>query len=278
MLDPAHRALTFTEADLDFVISETAPDAKNKAHLKQLVQEDDDFRQALVGDNRVFQRAMADEEVFLNISPGLYFEILLRRALNELEVATHTVEWVGKQSIPVFDTVEVVDILARSEVLNYLAQMLASFTRIHSYIISVRVRKGIRRRIRYNDMDIDSLLRLSSSADEEERFGFYKRIADVCLFISGIFSAYAPSSYSSEASGQDNLRRIRHMRRSMEDYEEEGRRFYSLVEDHPTAQTLNLSEVFGLLSKNFTAARKPLSFIATHYLHSRNHNLFGVPT
>ena len=265
----------FTEADLEFVVSEAAPGARNKQRLKQLVLNDEDFRKALVGDDKVFQRLMADEEVFVNISPALYFEILLLKAFKELEVATHTVEKVGNQSIPVFDTPEVAQVLARSEVLRYLAQMLASFTRIRSYVISVRVRKGIRRRIRYNDMDIDSLLHFCASVDEDQRFSFYKRIADVCLFVSSILPEHAPSRYNYPASSQIRPMRMSRLGRSLEDYEEEGRRFYGLVEEHPTARILKLSEVFGLLREHFNAARKPLNFIAAHYLHLRKHQLFG---
>ena len=188
MIGPNPGGPYLTDADLDFVVGEAAPSALDKERLKRLIQQDEDFRRALVGDERVFQRVTSDEEVFLRVSPALYFEVLLRRALQELEVASHTVERAGRQSIPVFDTQEVVELLARPDVLEALAQWLASFTRIRSYTMAVRVRRGILRRIRYNDMDIDSLLRLCTTAEEEQRLGFYKRIADVCLF-TGSFRA-----------------------------------------------------------------------------------------
>ena len=76
---------------------------------------------------------------------------------------------------------------------EYLAAMLASFTRVESYVRPVRVRRGVWRKVRYNDMDVDSLLRFCAEADEQQRLRFYKRIADVCLFVTGIFRDYAPS-------------------------------------------------------------------------------------
>ena len=188
--------LNFTEADLNFVVGAAAPDVLDKERLSQLIREDQDFRSALIGDKKVFQRVMSDDEMLLKISPALYFEILLRNALKEMEMSTHTVERTGKQSIPVFDTGEVVELLARPKVLEYLAHMLDSFTRIQSYVVPVRVRPGVRRRVRYNDMDIDSLLRFCATADERHRLGFYKRIADVCLFVSGVFSGHASFGYS----------------------------------------------------------------------------------
>ena len=265
----------FTETDLDFVVNEAAPEARNKKRLAQLVTEDEGFRKALLGDDRLVGRILNDEEAFLKISPALYFEVLLRRALKELEAATHTVERTGRQNIPVFDIHEVVDLIGRQEVLYYLAQMLASFTRIRSYVVPVRVRKGVRRRVRYNDMDIDGLIRLCATADEEHRFGLYQRIADVCLFITGLFPAYPQSDFHRPTSGQVRPPLARRGRRSLEEYEDAGRWFYGQAERHPRARVLQLAEVFNLLRQHFSSARKPLSFIAAHYLNSRKHLPFG---
>ncbi len=258
---------SFTDADLEFVVEETVPGAQNKQQLRQLVLKDGDFRKAMVGDDRVFQRVMSDDKIFVKISPPLYFEILLRRALKDLSMATHTVERSGRQGIPVFDTKEVSDLLESPGVLEYLGDMLASFTRVQSYTVPVRVRRGVRRRVRYSDMDIDGLLRLCSNTDEPHRFNYYKRIADVCLFMSGVFPGHASRPAS---------RRSARPRRTMDDYEGVGRRFYGLAAAHPTARTLSLADVFDLLRQHFASARKPLTFIVSQYLHSRKHHLFGV--
>ena len=269
--------LTLSEADLEFVVREAAPDALDTERWKRLMRDDEGFRRALVGDDAVFQRVVEDEEIFLKVSAPLYFEVLLRRAQKELEVASHTLERTGRQSIPVFDTPEVVELLAQPSVLEYLAAMLASFTRIHSYTMPVRVRRGVWRRVKYNDMDIDSLLRSCAAADESQRLGFYKRIADVCLFISGVFPAFAAPDHRQPASGTPRPAPVRRMRRSMEDYGRDGRRFYGLAEEHPAARTLELSSVFGLLRRHFAVARKPLTFVASQYLHARGRQLFGLP-
>ena len=240
-----------TDTDLDFVVGEAAPDASDGERLKGLVLRDSGFRKAMLSDDRVFERLMDDEEAFVTVSPGLYFEVLLRRAVSDLDSSTYTVERAGRDTVAVFDTDEVVDFLDRPGIVEYLAGMLASFTRIQGFVTSVRVRRGVRRRVRFNDMDIDSLVRLCATVDEPHRFGYYRRIADVCLFISGIFRDYAIPTAA---------RAGRRHGRSMEDYEAEGRRFYALAGAHPAAGTMRLSEVFGLLQEHFAAARKPLSF------------------
>jgi hypothetical protein len=65
-------------------------------------------------------------------------------------------------------------------------------------------------------------------------------------------------------------------RRSIEDYEREGRRFYGLAEEHPGARAMQLLGIFRVLSEYFASARKPLTFIASHYLHPRSRSLFGL--
>ena len=208
---PAIPALTAT--DLEFVVSEAAPEASDRGRLAQLVAEDEAFRAALLGDDRLVERVLTDEETFLRISPTLYFEVLLRRALKEMEAASHTVERSGRQSIPVFDAGEVVELIARPGVLYYLAEMLASFTRIRSHVVPVRGRKGVRRRVRYNDLDIDSLISLCATADEDHRFDFYRRIADVCLFTTGLFPEHAHPDRQASPSGQTRAPRVRRAHR-----------------------------------------------------------------
>ena len=259
------RFAVLTDNDLAFLVGEAAPDARDPARLMRLAQEDDQFRQALVSDDRVFRQVTEDEEILVRISPALYFEVLLRRAAKDLEIATHTLERAGSRSIPVFDTDEVVELLALPGVLPYLSQMLASFTRVSSQVTSVRVRRGIRRRVRHNDLDIDSLMGRLPSAGEEQRFGLYRRIADVCLFLSGVFPAYARADHR-YPSGALRPAVTGRTRRSAEDYEREGRRFYGLAAQHPLARSLRLSGVLGTLRLRFNSARKPLEFIAANYM------------
>ena len=278
MTNPPSAQLNFTDADLDFLMTSAAPDTEDTAQLKAAVRRDPELRGAMIGDERVFMRVMGDDEIFLKISPTLYFEVLLRQAVREIEATSHTLEHSGSQSIPVFDTPVVVEVLSRAGVVEYLAHMLASFTRIQSYVVPVRVPRGVRRRVRYNDMDIDSLIRFSATAEESQRFGFYKRIADVCLFVTGIFTGQTFATYRHPGAAQPHAPRHMRTRRSLEEYEIEGKRFYRLAGEHPTAETLELSGVFRLLREHFGAARKPLSLISTRYLHSRRDQVFGVGT
>ncbi len=266
----------FSEKDLDFIVENAVPGSNDPERLKRLVMEDAEFRDAVVADPSLFDRVVDDNEIFLQVSPALYFEILLRKAHREFEEATHTLERSGRDNVPVFDTDQVLELMKAPNIIEYLASMMASFTRIRSYVVPVRVKRGVRRRVRFNDMDIDSLVRFASDADPEGRFGYYKRIADLCLFVSGVFPDHTRRGSASAVASVAPLTRRQRMRRSIEDYEQEGRRFYALAQAHPTARTLDLSNVFALLKEEFTEARKPLTLIATRFLHARRRHLFGM--
>ena len=281
MLNQKPVYLDFTDGDLDFLVSIVVPDLSNALSVREAIRNDPAYRKAIVSDERVFFQVINDKESFLKISPSLYFEVLLRRAQKDLISSSYTIEREGRGNIPVFDTGKVAGFLDTPNMLEYLANMLASFTRIRSFIVPVRVRKGIRRRVRYNDMDVDSLIDFAARVDESERFSYYKRIGDVCLFLTGLFrdSTYSQKSHVGSNFQSGTYPRttfVRKRRRSVEEYESEGRRFYRLAEEHPTASVLELTDVFSVLRDEFSAARKPLAFLSARYLHSRPNKLFDV--
>ena len=281
MLNQKPVYLDFTAGDLDFLVSIVLPGLSNALSVREAIRNDPAYRKAIVSDERVFSQVINDKESFLKISPSLYFEVLLRRAQKDLISSSYTIEREGRGNIPVFDTGKVAGFLDTPNMLEYLANMLASFTRIRSFVVPVRVRKGIRRRVRYNDMDVDSLIDFAARADESERFSYYKRIGDVCLFLTGLFrdSTYSQKSHVGSNFQSGTYPRttfVRKRRRSVEEYESEGRRFYRLAEEHPTASVLELTDVFSVLRDEFSAARKPLAFLSARYLHSRPNKLFDV--
>ena len=268
------RHLRLSDKDLNFLVETASPEVADKNRLKQIIGNDEDFRSSFLTDERVFKRVMGDDEIFLRISPALFFEVLLRKAAQDLEEASYTIERSRTMKIPVFDTREVAEFLAKESLLLYLADMLSSFTKIESYAISIRVRKGVWKKIRFNDLDIHSLMSFCEAVEEEHRLGFYKRIADICLFILGIFPDYAECDYRYPFSRQLRPQIRGRLRISPEHYEKEGRRFYKLAAEHHTARELSLSGVFWTLHGDFQKARKPLNFIAEHYLSYHRKRVF----
>ena len=269
------KSLRSSDSDLEFLVDTVSPQVRDRSRLKQIIREDRDFRNRYIGDEKVSRRLMDDDELFLKISPTLFFEILLRKAASDLEEVSYTVEKTSTMRIPVFDTKDVVALLTKEPLLGYLADMLASFTRVESYVISFRVKKGVWKKIRFNNLDIVSLMSLCEAVQDEYRLGLYKRIADICLFILGVFPDYAERDYRYPFSGELRPQIRGKLRISPADYEKEGRKFYRLAAEHQSARELDLSRVFWALHGNFQKAKKPLNFIAEHYLHYRKHKLFG---
>lgn len=267
--------LQLSDTDMDFLIKTASPRATDRAGLKRILREDDVLRKSFVQDEQVIKRIMEDEEVLLHISPRLYFEILLRKAAMDLKQVSYTVETTSTMKIPVFDSHDLANLLEEEEVLLYLADMLASFTKVNSYTIVFRVRQGVWRKIRFNDLDIYSLMNLCEIAEEEYQLGLYKRIADICLFILGIFPEYAAQDYRYPFSGQLRPQLRGKIRISPDEYEQNGRKFYKMAAEHQAAKALEVSETFQVFHDNFLKAKKPLNFIADHYLHYKKQHFFG---
>lgn len=267
--------MQFSPSDLLFLVETVMPERSDKEHAASLIGGDPEFVEALLNHERVFERLVGDEETWVKISPRLFFSVLLRRAARDLENETYTMERRQRQSVAIFDAGQAAKLLGNPSVRDYLADMLASFTRVHSYTWRVRVRKGVWHRQRFNDLDIDSLIRYCNSVDEEHRFEVYRRIADVCLFLAGMFPEHIESQlrYPASHAPRPGLGRVQ---RSIEDYEREGRAFYSLAAGHRAAHAAQWSAALSTLAESFTLAEKPLAFIANHYLHMRKQALFGL--
>ena len=269
------KSIRLSDNDLDFLVETVSPEITDKYRLKRIIREDEDFRSTFISDEKIFNRVMDDEEILLKISPTLLFEIFLRKAVNDLKKSSYTLEKTRTMRIPVFDTEDVIALLTQESLLVYLADMLSSFTKIKSYTISFRERKGIWRKIRFNDMDIYSLMSFCEVVKNEYRLFLYKRIADICLFILGLFPEYVERDYRYPTSGEVRPKISGKVRISSEAYEKEGRKFYKLAAEHQIAKEQNLSEVFRALHESFQKVKKPLNFISEHYLHHQRHKLFG---
>jgi hypothetical protein len=262
--------------DLRFIAETLVPERTDPEHIVGLLQDDTALLDAMIQDDRLFQQLMADDEIFLSVSPYFFFKVLLVRAQRDLQRELYTIERRHMQKVVLFDANRIVDLLTEPAVRDYLAVMLASFTRINSVTIPVRLRPGIWRRLRVNDLDVESLIQYAQILDEEYRFATYQRIGDACLFLTGIFPEYIDARQRYPHSGQARPRLGGSLLQSMEDYESYGRSFYHLAARHKEGQPQALERVLRTLSEQFILAAKPLSFIAERYLSMRKHHLFAL--
>lgn len=206
--------------------------------------------------------------------PWLFFTVLLRRARRELEHERFTIERRSQQKLVLFDADRVAELLEDEELRNYLATLLASFSRVRSETVPVRIKQGVWRRYRISELDVEGLIRFADAAEENERFDLYRRIGDVCLFLTGMFPDYIETRRRYPLSRQIRPGVRGHVLTRLEDYEGQGRTFYRLAAEHERAHAEGLSDLLGTLSDKFVLAEKPLTFLSDRYLRFSRGSLF----
>ncbi len=194
--------------------------------------------------------------MLLTVTPRLLFDVFLRKAARILGKESYLLERIGRQVVPVFDAKENGAFLTQKGVTPYLADMLASFTKIKSVRFLMGVKNGVWQKFRFNSLDIGSLARFCSFIDDEEaRFPFYKCIADASLFIPDIFPEFA---FSAGRPGK--------ARKTLEEYERVGRKYFALAAGLVAARKAEIESVITDLAAHFGLARKALDFNADVYL------------
>jgi hypothetical protein len=265
-----------SQRDLEYLVETLMPTAVDVEDSAARLRSDELLLSAMLDDEDLFDRLLGDEDVLVRVSPWFFFAVLLRRARRDMQQETFTVERRAGQKVHLFDADRVLDLLEQDSLRDYLVSMLASFTRIHHVTIPVRVRQGVWRRYRTNELDIDSMMRYCQAVDEEHRFSIYRRIGDACLFMSSMFPEHIESRYRYASSRQVRPGSRGRVVASLEEYEEHGRAFYRLAAEHETARAEGLDEVLAVLSEHFVLAEKPLTFVANRYLLFTRHKLFDV--
>jgi hypothetical protein len=262
---------SFRDEDLLFLVKLLMPGTAEPQRMVRVLREDQEILGGMLADEKLAHYLLDDPQSLLQVSPALFFAILLTRVKADLERQPYTIERTGGLSMALFDAPQVLQLLEKREVLAYLTEMLVSFVRINSSSTSVRVRRGIWHKVRFSDFDIDHLVRYGNELDESLRFPVYKRIADVCLFTLGMFAPPDPALNPAPLPFPQVPARLE---RSREDYITQGTTFYSLASRHKEADRLNLGQVLSTLAEKFTLAAKPLTVMSSRYFQPFKENSF----
>ncbi len=267
------RGLTY--ADFSFIREALGADAPAEDEMPQLLT-DEEHRARLLGSQRLFDALLPHDGSLAPVSPRLFFEALLRRAVDDLHGARHTFERTGSVSgerVPVFDAAAVAAFAAQPRILHYLATLLASFTKVHSHTERVWVRRGVVRKVRYSDLDVHSMLRLIQQTEGHERLPLYRRTGDLCLLIIGVFPDFAATAHRYPGTGALRAQSAYRRRLSTEEYETVAAEMYNHAARYDTGEA---AAVHRALAARIADAKKPLNFIAEHYLGFRRDRLFGM--
>ncbi|MDR7400879.1 MAG: hypothetical protein QN155_01425 [Armatimonadota bacterium] len=260
-----------TDADLRFVAATLLPDRDPRRTVERL-RENPEALEELLEDDRLLER-LRSGDALVRVTPWLLFSVLLRRVRRELRTAPYTVERLGTERVPVFDARRAGDLLADPQILDYLVEMLVSFTRTDSFLLEVEEGGRVRRR-RFSDFDSEDMIALAALMPDELRFPILRRVADIALFITGIFPEHVDPLARPPGAAAPPASRWR-FRRTLEEYEEEGRRFYRLAASHRMARRLGMERPLEALAEMFPLARKPLNVLASQYIGTSRFVLFG---
>ena len=140
---------------------------------------------------------------FVRVSPFLVFAVGLERAVRKLESASYVPEWagVGRRAL-LFDVGRLREFAASPWHRLFLAELLASYTRVASGSVIVSTSRGLRRH-RFSDLDPVRLAGLLDIVPEAERPGVLRRLGDLALFLTGVFPDYvARHGFSPVAQGR----------------------------------------------------------------------------
>jgi hypothetical protein len=254
--------------------------------------------EGLLADPRVFSAVFgtpspappAAPEVLVFASPFLAFGVAVHRAVADLAAMDYLPERSGlRQRVPVFDTPELRDFLGSAERRLFLAELLASFTRVASGRYRVPSRWGSgpgsapgqgagsggrSRTRRFSELDPVKLAGLIEVAPEESRPGIYRRLGDVSLFLAGVFPDYS----AMHAFGPVDVSRLLRSARvpagdrdglaaapALDLLEYLGARWYRAALATAPVRTARL-DVVGEVAERFRQARRVLNHLADRYL------------
>jgi hypothetical protein len=219
-------------------------------------------------------------------SPFLVFAVFVQRVTAELASVDYVPERTGpRQRVPLFDAPALRDFLAAPARRLFLAELLASFTRVASG--RYRVRAGGRTRTRrFSELDPVRLAGLLEAAPQAERPGVYRRLGDVTLFLTGVFPDYA----AAHALGPVNAARLLRAARlpaaqqehlagtpAIELLEYLGARWYRAARDLAPVATARIT-VVGEVADRFRQARRVLNHLAEGYLFPPGNPWFARPS
>src|SRR5207244_6950703 len=240
--------------------------------------------EALIDSPQTFRAlfTMPGRDPLLRGSPFLLFAVLIHRVVRDLGQASFVEEWVGpRQRVPVFDTGSLRDFGADPLRRFFLAQLLASYTRVASGSTLVKTSRGWRRR-RFSELDPIRLIELAELVPDAERPSVYRRLGDLSLFLSGIFPDYAAEQLGAERQRHRLERALAAADRERAEHhdgiwllERLGRRAYRVAQQ-ATDRSAAMAGVLAELSENFAVARRVLNFVTDRYLFPMRQRWFGA--
>ena len=128
--------------------------------------------------------------LLVGVSPFLVFSVAVHQAVRELKSTTYVPDWARSgRATPVFDVARLREFASSPWAQFFLAELLASYTRVASGSVIVATPRGLRRH-RFSELDPVRMASLLKVVTEAERPGILRRLGDLALFLTGVFPDY----------------------------------------------------------------------------------------
>jgi hypothetical protein len=259
----------FSDHDLRFAAETVWGEAGTRPDAVERLRARSELLDVVLDDDRLARRLLADEQVLLRVSPRFVFAVLLRRVGRDLQERAYTLERTPAETVVVFDAPGLRRFIAAPAIGDYLVDLLVSFVRTET--VTLWVRRGARyRRRRFSSLSLEDLVELAGLVGDEEAPAVYRRAGDLALFTTGIFPDFLRRPRVEPAA----RRRTRAIPRTLETYEEHGRRFYRLAAGPGTGPH---EAVLVSLAEQFSMARKSLELLSDRYLRWTRISWFHLP-
>jgi hypothetical protein len=227
------------------------------------------------------------------VSPFLTFSVAVSRAAGDLASASYVAERSGLRArVPLFDAPLLRGFLEEPARRLFLAELLASFTRVASG--RYRVRRGTSWQTRrFSELDPVRMAGLLEAVAPAERPGVFRRLGDVALFLTGIFPGYAAATFGEvdvarllpaaregltggDAAAGSLLAAYPGAVPAIELLERLGARWYHNACELASARTASLAVVADVADR-FGPARRVLNHVADRYLFPAGNPWFPDP-
>ena len=130
------------------------------------------------------------DPLLVGVSPFLVFSVAVHQAVRELKSTTYVPDWARSgRATPVFDVARLREFASSPWAQFFLAELLASYTRVASGSVIVSTSRGLRRH-RFSELDPVRMASLLEVVTEAERPGILRRLGDLALFLTGVFPDY----------------------------------------------------------------------------------------
>jgi hypothetical protein len=261
-----------SRSDLSLV-GRSGPLQDGSADAVDSLRSEPSLLEGMLGEPGVYRALFASPqgvEGWLVASPFLVFAVAVNRSRRELGRAGSVTERVGARArVPMLDVARLREFLDDPDHRLFLAELLASYTRVASGAVWTRTGQGYRRQ-RFSDLDLVRLLRLADSAPQEQRPGLYRRAGDLALFLTGVF----PDHLSAGGLGPLGAQRLAGVAGGVaradgdvvELVEDVGRRCYRVAyESVGRPVTAALGVVAGVAAR-FSDARRTLNYVTERHI------------